>query len=261
MIRFLLAIYLLSSVALAAELTKLEVTNLHGIFTRTQVTNLSSFREKVTGLISDKFTETTCTGTLIGPKQIITAAHCVYNFEKKLWSEGLIFTPGKLSSDNIGAGAFGFKKIFIQKEYVESMDEEYDFAVVELDTNIGDQVGWVGFRSLRSEENLEGKSRSITFAGYPGDKEYGTLWRVTCPAAVKGKLFTYSCDSYGGMSGSALFQSSDSGNFIIGVHTFGGPEKNGGFFIDSRSFALIDNWKNSSRYSKNTVIHLKKLEN
>ncbi|MBC7715072.1 MAG: trypsin-like serine protease [Rhizobacter sp.] len=256
--RFLLAFYLVSNSAFAYAIPQLEVDNVHGLFTRSQIIDLTSFRAKVTGLIYDTETEATCTGTLIGPKQIITAAHCVYNFEKKEWSEGLTFTPGKLNKDDPGSGTFSFKKIFIQKEYVDSMAEEYDFAIVELDTNIGDTIGWVGFRSLRPAESVEGKSQSISFAGYPGDKDYGTLWKVSCPAAVKGKLLSYACDSYGGMSGSALFQTSDAQNFIIGVHTFGGPEKNGGFFIDSRSYTLIDAWKNSTNYSKNTVIHLKK---
>lgn len=256
--RFLLAFYLASGMAFAQDYNPLDVKNIHGLFSRTQVEDLKSFRNQVTGLIYDTNTKATCTGTLIGPRHVITAAHCVYDFKTKLWSEGLTFTPGKLSKEDAGKGTFNFKRFFIQKEYVGTMSEDYDFALIELETAIGDTIGWVGFRSLKKEEIVETKSMSITFAGYPGDKDFGTLWKVTCPASAKVKLLTYFCDSYNGMSGSALFQTSDAQNFIIGVHTFGGVEKNGGVYIDSRNYALIDAWKNSSKYSPNTLIHLKK---
>ena len=230
--------------------------NIHGQFTRTQVLDLDNFRNKVSGLIYDTDTKSTCTGILIGPTDVLTAAHCVYNYDKKEWSNHLTFTPGKLSEKDPGFGTFSFEKIILQKEYLNTKSEDFDFALIKLDTPIGNKIGWVGFRALSQNELIDHQPFSISFSGYPGDKEFATLWNVSCPATIEGKSLTYLCDSFPGMSGSAVFVENDSSNFVIGVHVFGGKDKNGAVYLDSKNFSLINKWKNGLTYSDDSLVFL-----
>lgn len=220
-----------------------------GTYLREQITDASEYPARTIGLLASG-----CTATLIGPKHIITAGHCVYDVDKAEWLNDLRFFPGRTSLEN-NPYMVQWKKVFVQKQFIETGYKSVDFAVIELAEPIGDTLGWSGFRALPEAEY----NNHIKITGYPADKDVATMWTVSCPATVENKKIIYQCDTYGGMSGSAIYSlPMDEKNPIISaIHTWGIGKINGGVFIDQKNYELIYSWKNSSEQTDVTTIHEK----
>lgn len=221
-----------------------------GRYLREQIKDSSNFPYRIVGQI-----EVGCTGTIIGPSQILTAGHCVYNVDKKQWYENLDFFPGRVSETELPFGKVTWKKVFVQEEFLESGDTAYDFAVIELASPIGNQLGWSGMKVLPESEY----TNRVRITGYPGDKPAGTMWTVTCPSSVEGTTINYLCDTYGGMSGSGVYSINPDPNqtYLTSVHLFGSYNSNGGVILDAKNFAHVLSWRNGNNLSANTVIHEK----
>ena len=218
-----------------------------GDYARTQITNSSDYLVRIVGQITYK-ENVHCTATLIGPKHAITAAHCVYDQENNSFYDNLKFVPGRLDSSTKPFGEFNIQKSYIHKKYADDKNDLYDYAVIELESNVGDNLGWAGFQVASTDATF-----NSGIIGYPGDKEVGTLWGVACPVKIDGSSkILHRCDTYGGMSGSAV-RLQDKMDMVFAVHTWGNSETNGGIALDQENFTAIKEWKtgveNSYTYS------------
>eukprot|EP01024_Parvocaulis_polyphysoides_P018318 TRINITY_DN18117_c2_g1_i2.p1 TRINITY_DN18117_c2_g1~~TRINITY_DN18117_c2_g1_i2.p1 ORF type:complete len:382 (-),score=67.59 TRINITY_DN18117_c2_g1_i2:559-1704(-) len=105
---------------------------------RTRV-NITSFPFSIIGQLGE-----VCTAALIGPCQIITAAHCLMDPRSKTWwADFNSFSPGRNGYwDWNPHGRIQTLKTFVPQQWKEDFNTAYDIGIVQLDQRIGDELGY-----------------------------------------------------------------------------------------------------------------------
>jgi glutamyl endopeptidase len=149
-----------------------------------------------------------CSGSVIGPNAVLTAAHCILGSKDQIASSWTFSANRVVSGNDKRYGTVGWLRVFYNTGYWTARDWWlWDIAVVILDTDLGKRTGYLG--TAWSESGYTG---SLVTAGYPGDKAWGSLWYInggsTCYVTDKdGKdsLLIHQCDIFSGQSGSPMW--------------------------------------------------------
>ena len=178
------------------------------------------------------------TAWMYGPNVAMTAGHCIYANDLGGWPTEIIIYPGRNGS-SMPFGEAKAVKIHVPENFTKNHNMNFDWGLIELDKNIGNETGYFGASwQLDSLNNTD-----VTISGYPGEKSK-QMWQMS------GSIFDmneykihYTIDTTGGQSGSPVYLEDD--YLSVAIHTNGAYDKisNKGTRITKGIFDFIESFR------------------
>jgi protease YdgD len=150
-----------------------------------------------------------CTGTLVARNLVLTAAHCVVE-------NGTMKYIGNFNPNYIGG--YSRRKSWVKRAtWGSGIPETYradDWAILELEDNLGDDYGWMGTEST--------VRTYVALAGYSEDYHGGQTAGVHVDCQFRdtlGGFWMHDCDNARGASGGPMFYQNSAGEaYIVAIN-------------------------------------------
>ncbi|WP_455393251.1 CARDB domain-containing protein [[Eubacterium] cellulosolvens] len=199
-------------------------------------------------------------GAVIDNFHVLTCGHCVYDNSEGGWASSIEVIPGyygdgdgyyeTLPNSEDDYRPYGQAWMTYMRTYnswINSADQDFDFALITLDRNIGIYTGWMGRKTASYTSAIY--TGTLNSAGYPGDKNNGEYMYFT---SEKGKSATeyfhnFYLDIGPGQSGSPVWQLESDNRYILSVVTisYNFNPWNGGTRINQDRYDDLNTWTNA----------------
>jgi protease YdgD len=160
-----------------------------------------------------------CSAILIGPRHIVTAAHCLWNRQNQSWwpASSIHFIAGYQGGE---ASLVSVAASIVIADGYDASVPGSDWAVVELTEPLGESAGWIA--GTAGSQTPPGPIGQL---GYRADSAHAMTLDIGCKMILKGLtdgLLWDDCDAAHGDSGGPLLSFTKEGPHLIGLVVLAG---------------------------------------
>ena len=188
----------------------------------------------------------TCSGTIVGPNLVLTSAHCFVDSFNDTIRRGKTVFNLRQSGDLYPYEPVAASKVYLPDSYFynKSVNAGYlslsqssnDYALVVLNENIGDALGWHGVSYDTDEDEQD-----VEILSYPGDKNNHLMYEQCSAIENYNNEYIYDidCDIVAGSSGGALL---DKNSVVVGIVSSGNKYGSYAFRFSPETFKVLKSW-------------------